>query len=280
MLLLRKVDVDVRMRVQDAEDLAPDERETNTFHCQNFVSTGGQRTSLVKHALGVGGEVRGELKLTTRLGSGESVVVDGVAKLFEGSSENTNDLEDSEDVHLEIGPGQVVAHQIFLLNQAGFQVQADQAFTDLTFTNINALQEIARRGGVPLTARHSGKVLDVAGGSSEPGAALIQFAALDQPNQRFRIEPVRQDLVRVVAVHSGLVLDVAGASPDDGAPLIQFPWHGGDNQLFRIEPTNGDLVLVAVHSGKVLDVTGASTKNKVPVTQFSRNFQRNQQWYF
>lgn len=277
-MILRKVDVDVEMKVEDEEDLSGDEVEISRFHCQNFVSTGGQRATLVRHRLGVGGEVRGELDLTTRLGVGKTVVLEGVQKLFEGTSENTNDLAGSEDVFFEIPPGPLVTQDIFTFNRDPFA--ADSAITNLRLTNLDALAEVARRGGVPLTARHSGKVLDVAEASMEPGAPVIQFRGIDQPNQRFRIEPVRADLVRVVAVHSGLVLDVADASFDDGAPLVQFPFHGGDNQLFRLEPINGDLVLVAAHSGKVLDVAGVSKKNGAPVTQFSRNFQANQQWFF
>ncbi len=280
MAVLRRCTVDVEMKVVDAEDFAPDERKRVAFQGVNFVGPGGQRATIAKAAVRVGGEVRGELDLTTRLGAGSVVVVEGSAKLFEGSSENTTDLEDSEAIFIEVAPGQPVEHQIALLNFAGFQVDTDEAITNLTFTNLGALDEVARRGGVPLMARHSGLVLDVAGRSFDPGTPLVQFAANDQPNQRFLVEPVRDDVVRLVAVHSGLVLDVAGASLDDGAPLVQFPWHGNDNQLFRLEPTNGDLVIVAVHSGKVLDVAGVSKENGAPVTQFTRNGQPNQQWTF
>ncbi len=281
MLLLRRLHVDVDMQVVDHEDFAPDERKRVTFRGVNFVGPGGQRATIAKAAVRVGGEVRGELELTTRLGAGSVVVVEGSAKLFEGSSEHTTDLEDSEDIFLEIAPGQRIEHGIALLNlNSGVQVGGDENIIDLTCTNLDALDEVARRGGTTLMARHSGKVLDVAGRSLDPGAPILQFVANDQPNQRFLVEPVRDDVVRLIAVHSGLVLDVAGASLDDGAPLVQFPWHGNDNQLFRLEPTNGDLVIVAKHSGKVLDVAGVSTQNGAPVTQFTRTGQPNQQWTF
>lgn len=278
--MLRKVNVKVRMGVNDAEDFAPDQKETAELHRVNFVGTGGQRAVLVSHKLGVGGEVRAELELTTRRGGGETVIVEGVAKLFEGTSESTTDLDASENVLLEIPSTGRFDHRLFVSSHSGFQVQDDYADIELTFSNVDALGEVARRGGVPLMARHSAKFLDVAGASMAPGAPLVQFSALDQPNQRFRIEEVRTGLVRVVAVHSGLVLDVAGESLDDGAPVVQFPFHGGDNQLFRLEPTNGHLVLVAAHSGKVLDVAGVSKDNSAPVNQFTRNFQANQEWSF
>ncbi len=276
MALLRRLAVDVRMKVVD-DELFADEHETSTFQCVNIVAPDGQRATLVKHVMGVGGEVRAELDLTTRRGTGEVVVVEGSLKLFEGTSEATNELEDTTSIFLEIPPNEHVEHWTAAVNGPGFQ---DTAEVTLTFNNVDALHEVAQRGGVPLMARHSGKVLDVAGASMDPGAPIIQFGANDQLNQRFLIEPVRDALVRLVAVHSGLVLDVAGASMDDGAPLMQFPWHGNNNQVFRLVPTNGDVVIVAEHSGKVLDVAGVAHEDGTPITQFTQNFQANQQWTF
>lgn len=278
MALLRRLVVDVDMKVTDAEDFVPNERKRVTFQGVNFVGPGGQRATIAKAAVRVGGEVRAELDLTTRLGAGSNVVVEGSAKLFEGTSENTTDLDDSEEVVLDIAPGQSLKHVIGLLNRA--LAESDTAVTNLVCTNGDALAEVARRGGTALTARHSGKVLDVAGMSTDLGAPFIQWQWLDGANQKFRIEPVDDQFVRFVALHSGLVLDVGGASLDDGAPLIQWEWLGQDNQVFRLEPTNGDLVIVAKHSDKVLDVAGVSTQNGAPVTQFTRNFQPNQQWRF
>lgn len=276
MAILRRLDVDVRMKAEDDEDFAPNERETITFRGVNFVGTGGQRATLAKAALGVGGEVRAELELTTRIGGGSTVMVEGFAKLFEGTSEHTTELEDSTSISFQIRPNERTTKSIRLDN--GFEL--DFAEFNLTFHNQDALEEVARRGGTALTARHSGKVLDVAGISTALGAPIIQWAWLDGANQKFRIEPVDDHFVRLVAMHSGLVLDVAGASMDDGAPLIQWTWLGNDNQLFRLEPTNGDLAIVAKHSGKVLDVAGAAKKNGTSIIQWSRNFQPQQQWTF
>jgi hypothetical protein len=103
MALLRRLAVDVRMKVVD-DELFADEHETSTFQCVNIVAPDGQRATLVKHVMGVGGEVRAELELSTRRGTGEVVVVEGSLKLFEGTREDTNELEDTVGIFLEIPP--------------------------------------------------------------------------------------------------------------------------------------------------------------------------------
>jgi hypothetical protein len=195
---LRRLVVDVEMKVTDAEDFVPNERKRVAFQGISFVGTGGQRATIAKAAVRVGGEVRAELDLTTRLGAGSAVVVEGSAKLFEGTSENTTDLGDSETIARDIAPGHHVKHVIGLLNRA--LAESDSAVTTLTCTNQDALDEVARRGGTALTARHSGKVLDVAGMSTELGAPIIQWQWLDGANQKFRIEPIDDQFVRLVAL--------------------------------------------------------------------------------
>ena len=83
-------------------------------------------------------------------------------------------------------------------------------------------------------SRHSLRVLDVNGWSTDNGAPIIQWEMHGGHNQRFRIESVGGGQFALRSVHSGKVLDVAGASLDNGAPILQWDWHGGDNQLWQI----------------------------------------------
>jgi hypothetical protein len=130
-----------------------------------------------------------------------------------------------------------------------------------------------------LFARHSGRVLDVAGASTANGAQLIQWDLHGGGNQRLRAEPAGGGFHRVVVQHSGKVLDVAGASTANGARIIQWPWHGGDNQLFRFEAlADGSHRIVAKHSGKVLDVEGASTGNGARLIQWPWHGGHNQRF--
>src|SRR5918994_156497 len=83
-------------------------------------------------------------------------------------------------------------------------------------------------------SRHSLMVLDVAGGSLDNGAPIVQWDWHAGNNQRFWIDDAGGDLFSLRSVHSGKVLDVSGWSADNGAPIQQWDWHGGNNQLWQI----------------------------------------------
>ncbi len=87
---------------------------------------------------------------------------------------------------------------------------------------------------VVLTARHSGKVLDVAGVSRDNGARVHQWDWWGGPNQKWRLEDVGGGYFKVVSANSGKVLDVAGVSRDNGAPVHQWDWWAGWNQHWRM----------------------------------------------
>ena len=114
-----------------------------------------------------------------------------------------------------------------------------------------------------VSARHSGKVLDVAGGSADNGARIIQWDYHGGGNQLFRLEPLGDGSYRLVAQHSGRVLDVEGGSADNGARIIQWDWHGGPNQQWKLAR-----YAFARHSGKVLDVAGGSADSGAPIIQW------------
>ncbi|MGQ4386744.1 RICIN domain-containing protein [Streptomyces sp. SAS_270] len=130
-----------------------------------------------------------------------------------------------------------------------------------------------------IMALHSGKVMDVRGGSVNDGTPIIQFSPGVGDNQLFLVEELEGGYVRLVAAHCGKVLDVTGGSQANGAELILWPWGGGDNQRFKIVPVSDDHVrIVAKHSGKVLDVRGSSVDDGVPVVQWDWNLGANQRW--
>ena len=87
-----------------------------------------------------------------------------------------------------------------------------------------------------ITAKHSGKCLDVTAVSTSAGAGLQQWACHGGLNQQFAIEPFG-DYYRIRARNSGLYLDITGLSLNNSARLQQWPWNGGNNQLFQLIPT-------------------------------------------
>ena len=150
--------------------------------------------------------------------------------------------------------------------------------------NLPSARLQAQAGGPPpgtyeLIARHSGKCLDVYGGSTDDAATIIQWSCHGGPNQRWRLEPTGDGYVRLIATHSGKALDVYGASTDDGAVLIQWPPHSGTNQQWQLQPAgSGYYSIAARHSGKMIDVDHALTSDGATILQWPANGGLNQQW--
>jgi hypothetical protein len=91
-------------------------------------------------------------------------------------------------------------------------------------------------GSYRLTARHSGKVLDV-NYSMDNQANVVQHEWHGEDNQRWIFEPVGDGYYRLVAKFSKKVLDVN--LTDKPANVVQHEWHGGDNQRWKIEAVTG-----------------------------------------
>jgi Ricin-type beta-trefoil lectin domain-like len=130
-----------------------------------------------------------------------------------------------------------------------------------------------------LVARHSGKCLDVAGGSTATGAMLTQWTCVGVPNQHFRIVSVGGGYNKIVARHSGKVLDVQWGSLDNGAPVWQMDENGTPAQQWQLVNVGGGYYkILARHSGKALDVAGGFTTNGTQVHQWDYVAIANQQW--
>lgn len=131
-----------------------------------------------------------------------------------------------------------------------------------------------------VTARHSGKILSIAGEATVPGAPAQQWHILrDQLSQRFRFEPLDDGHYLIRVRRSRLVLDVAGGSLDNGAVVCQWEWHGGNNQRFGlVDAGDGYYALRAKHSGKVLEVADRSTDDGAQIRQWDWHGGANQRW--
>lgn len=128
-------------------------------------------------------------------------------------------------------------------------------------------------GRYRLTAVHSGHCVDIAGGSRDDGAALVQAAcnasrtfqffdiAVAGPGQRFR------------NLGSQKVIDIAGGSGADHARVQQWLDNGSGAQRFRIERigTSDRYRIVNVNSSKCLAVAGASLAAGATLEQLACN---------
>jgi ricin-type beta-trefoil lectin protein/glycosyl hydrolase family 43 len=134
-------------------------------------------------------------------------------------------------------------------------------------------------GTVTLTARHSGKCLDVTSGSTANGTAVKQFTCNGAANQRWQPVDAGGGFVRLLAGHSGKCLDVTSGSTADRATVNQFSCNGGTNQQFQLQDAGGGFVrIVARHSGKCLDVSGGATTDGAALIQFTCSGGTNQQF--
>jgi pectate lyase len=130
-----------------------------------------------------------------------------------------------------------------------------------------------------IVSRHSGKAIDVAGGSTADGAMVQQWARSGGANQQFRFVSSGSGYYRIVARHSGKVLDVFEWNPNDGAEIRQWPDLNGTNQQFQLVASDSGFVrFVNRFSGKALDVWEWSTADGGRISQFTDLNGWNQQW--
>lgn len=133
-----------------------------------------------------------------------------------------------------------------------------------------------------ISARHSGKCLDVAGWSSANGALITQWDCHGGENQQWTFFDVDgAGTYSITAKNSGKALDVFGGifSGANGVIVNQWDYNGSTNQMWKVNDLgNGFYSIIAKHSGKGLDVRGASTSNGAQVQQYDFRWGYNQQF--
>ncbi|HEU4323627.1 MAG TPA: RICIN domain-containing protein [Roseiflexaceae bacterium] len=130
-----------------------------------------------------------------------------------------------------------------------------------------------------LTARHSGKVVDVTNCGTTDGTNVQQWAWLNNYCQQWQFQDAGSGYYRIINRNSGKCLDVSGASTADGANVFQWTCGSGTNQQWQLVDVGGGFVqLRARHSGKCLDVNGASTADGANVFQWTCSSGTNQHW--
>jgi hypothetical protein len=129
-----------------------------------------------------------------------------------------------------------------------------------------------------VTARHSGKVVDVINASTANNAEIKQWGFNGGGNQKWAFQDAGGGYVRLVNQLSGKCLDVAGGSTATGANVIQYTCGGGTNQQWQWVATGSYFQLRARHSGLCLDVVSAGTGDGTDITQYTCGSGTNQQW--
>lgn len=154
--------------------------------------------------------------------------------------------------------------------------------TNVQATTTPGTQPAIPTGWVNIVSKNSGKCMDVAEISTNPGGRLHQWTCWGGANQAFKFEAVLGGY-KITVRHSGLSLDIAGGpgATGNGAPLIQWSYWGGTNQIFDIKPADdGTFIITAAHSGKCLDVSYISKENGFAINQWQYWGGDNQKWTF
>jgi Glycosyl hydrolases family 43/Ricin-type beta-trefoil lectin domain-like len=136
-----------------------------------------------------------------------------------------------------------------------------------------------------LTGAGSGKLLDVSGGATADGSAVIQWTATGGTNQQWTLGPLGGNVYTLTGAGSGKCLETPGASTAAGTALDIRTCSGGAHQQWVLEAAgnwssagNASFVLVNAGSGLVADVTGASTAAGAVVEQWTATGGSNQTW--
>lgn len=139
-----------------------------------------------------------------------------------------------------------------------------------------------------ITAKHSGKCLDVAGGPGAigNGVQVIQWDCnATGKNQQWTFTSVGDDYYKIIANHSNQSLDVFGGifTLGNGVPVKQWDYQGSANQMWKLVPIPSEIGyyrIVAKHSGLSLDINGGpgATGNGAQAQQWEYWGGDNQKW--
>ncbi|MBI2389879.1 MAG: RICIN domain-containing protein [Deltaproteobacteria bacterium] len=130
-----------------------------------------------------------------------------------------------------------------------------------------------------LEAKHSGKVLDVAGASTADGANVQQWSRNGSAAQQWRFDPVGDGWYVIRARVSDKALDVKDRATFEGANVQQWGYVGGAHQQWRLEDAGGGYhYLRARHSGMYLDVAWAGKNDGANVAQVKFYGSDAQKW--
>jgi glucosylceramidase len=137
--------------------------------------------------------------------------------------------------------------------------------------------DVDERETYAIESVHSGRVLDVEGGSDEEGATVQQWADHSGEHQRWRFASVEGGYWRIVSERSGKALAVTDTA--NGTAVVQQEYRGAPGQEWRVTRlADGSYQIVSRLSGKSLDVRDVSSRNGAPIQQWDYHGGTNQRW--
>ena len=121
----------------------------------------------------------------------------------------------------------------------------------------------------------SSLALNVSGGSTTNGAAVIQYPFTSgATNALWTFVPTSGGYYQIKNVNSGQVVNVTGGSGIQGALIVQWPASGltpGNDQWFPVKNPDGTYSFYSLNSLQALDVPGGTTTEKTQLDQWFGN---------
>ncbi|GAB2866866.1 ricin-type beta-trefoil lectin domain protein [Hymenobacter ruber] len=132
-----------------------------------------------------------------------------------------------------------------------------------------------------ISAKHSGKALEIMGSSTSNGGQAQQRTWATGSNQKWKPVDMGNGFVRLVNVFSNKSLDVPGPSTANGALAQQWDWSSNDSQAWLVQrQSDGTYRILNKYSNKALDVAGASQADGANAQQWDWTGADNQRWWF
>ena len=117
-------------------------------------------------------------------------------------------------------------------------------------------------GVYTITAKYSGKLVEVGNASTSNAANVNQWPANGHATQQWRISNVSGNDYSVINNNSGKAMEVYAFNTADGANVVQYDYWGGEPQLWTItDRGNGYFSFINRFSGKALDLLGWDTSD-------------------
>jgi len=216
---------------------------------------------------------------------------DGIVQAFGGTSERQavtttyRFVSRDRDVYYD-GYGPQREYTMVLPGGTGYQKGQTNAERVVNITWSDDIQP-AISGRYVLVNRNSGKVMEVANGSSSAGASIQQNINAGATYQQWNVTPVDSKVggdfsyFTITAVHSGMALDVLNWSLDNGGSIDAYTDGKSSIQQWYLDYAgDGWFYIRSRFSAKCLNVSNASTANGAGIVQWDKTGGTNQQWRF
>ncbi|MBD0258469.1 MAG: RICIN domain-containing protein, partial [Cytophagales bacterium] len=181
--------------------------------------------------------------------------------------------------HTDLTNGTQYTYYVTASNGAGTSAASTQASATPTAGTTTPPPAGSFSGTYKITARHSGKALDVNANGTTDGTNVQQWTDNGSTAQQWIITATTDGHYRLVGNGSGKALEVSNSSLADGGNVQIWSYVGANTQQWKIEATtDGYYRLLNRNSGKALDVNGNSTADGANVHQWTYGGGLNQQW--